>query len=147
MVVNMKKNHQSGNTLTIVLICLVVITILSLSTVYAVSYTTTYRLKKSQENFNKIMLENKSYETLNAFVQNYNQNQSLEDELWRFKEEYYFNDSYTIQILDITLDTMTFQIRYLENQNCILVESKFILNDKNEIQEYKIMKWGMTTWI
>ena len=93
------------------------------------------------------MLENKSYETLNAFVQNYDQNQSLEDELWRFKEEYYFNDSYTIQILDITLDTMTFQIRYLENQNCILVESKFILNDKNEIQEYKIMKWGMTTWI
>lgn len=147
MVDNMKKNHQSGNTLTIVLICLVVITILSLSTVYAISYTTTYRLKKSQENFDRIMLENKSYETLNAFVQNYNQTQSLENELLRFKEEYYLDDSYTIQILETTLDTMTFQIRYQENQNCILVESQFIVNDENAIREYKITKWGMTTWI
>lgn len=143
----MKKNHQSGNTLTIVLICLVIITILSLSTVYAVSYTTTYRLKKSQENFNRIMLENKSYEALNAFVQNYNQTQSLEEELLRFKDEYHFDDSYTIQILETTLDTMTFQIRYQENQNCIFVESRFIVDDENAIQEYKIMKWGMTTWI
>ena len=143
----MKKNHQSGNTLTIVLICLVVITILSLSTVYAVSYTTTYRLKKSQENFDRIMLENKSYETLNAFVQNYNQTQSLENELLRFKEEYHLDDPYTIQILETTLDTMTFQIRYQEKQNCILVESQFIVNDENAIQEYKITKWGMTTWI
>ena len=86
MVNKMKKHLQAGNTLTIVMLCLIVVTILTFSAMYSISYTTSYRLKKSSENFKTIMLENQCYEVLNSFIESYDKNNGLESELISFKD-------------------------------------------------------------
>ncbi len=139
-----KKN--AGNTLTIVLICLVVITILSLSLVYSVSYTTTSRLNESRENFNMVLLENKGYVVLNDIVKAHLVENNFSDELSSIKDSYTLSDPYAIKILNVTSDSISFKLRYKESDKALLVESKFVLTPENNINEYQIIKWGITSW-
>lgn len=146
MVNKMKKHLQAGNTLTIVMLCLIVVTILTFSAMYSISYTTSYRLKKSSENFETIMLENQCYEVLNSFIESYDKNNGLESELISFKDNFQTEKPYTINIYQVTANSISFKLRYENDRNCFMVESRYILDSDNNILRYEILKWGTTIW-
>lgn len=142
----MKKNLKSGNTIAIVLVCLVVISILSLSAIYSISYTTMYRSKKTSLNFTNIMLENEGYDFLNQIVETHAQGILTIEEITKIKASYEQNTTYHINIVELIGNKLTFQLGVQGKQECILVESIFEMNELNEIINYQITKWGITQW-
>ena len=72
MVSNMKNKLKAGNTLSFVLILLIIVSIISMALVYSISYTTRTRLDKSHKNYETIILQNKGYEVLNLYIEDLN---------------------------------------------------------------------------
>lgn len=142
----MKKKSQSGNTIAIVLVCLVVISILSLSAIYSISYTTMYRSKKTSLNFTNIILENEGYDFLNQIVETHHQGILAKEEITQIKESFERNTTYHINIVELVENKLTFQLGVQGKKECILVESIFEMNEQNEIINYQITKWGITQW-
>lgn len=131
----MKKNKQAGNTLTIVLICLMIITILSMSGIYSIAYTSTYKLNKSKENFNNILTENAAYELINEAVIFYNENKTLEN------FNYTSIDKYVVTDFIYLNNSLEFKIRNETSKNALFINVNFKIIE-NKITNYEIKKWG-----
>lgn len=142
----MNKNKKSGNTIAVVLVCLVVISILSLSAIYSISYTTMYRSKKTSENFTNIILENEGYDFLNQIVETHTQGILTEEEITQIKDTFEQNSTYHISIIALVENKLTFQLGVKGKKECILVESIFHMDEQNYILNYQITKWGITQW-
>ena len=61
----MKNKLNHGNTLPIVLIVLIVASIIALGITYVVATTSNYRVKKSTQDINYIILGNEAYDVIN----------------------------------------------------------------------------------
>lgn len=61
----MKNKFNHGNTLPIVLIVLIVASIIALGITYVVATTSNYRVKKSTQDINYIILGNEAYDVIN----------------------------------------------------------------------------------
>lgn len=127
---------NKGNTLIMVVAVLIIISILSLAIIYAVSYSSSTKLQKSNENFRTVIFENEAYKIMEAYIESETTPQ-IED----VKNKLTFKDE-----LDIKQDSKSgnycYYLRFKDETACFLFEFSFDTNTK----ETKIIRWGMTTW-
>lgn len=132
----MKKNK--GNTLTFVLVVLIVVSILSMAIVYAVAYSSNAKLKKSNENFKLVTLENEAYNALNYYLEVVDDNKIQKViEAKPFSEEI----KEKLEINTIDNGKLNFMIRFINEKEGFYVE--FEIQDN----KYIIKKWGMKEWM
>lgn len=146
MVMKMNNKGKAGNTLSFVLILLIIVSIISMAIVYSVSYTTTYRLNKSRDNYRDIILQNICYEIFNTYAMS---NVSIEEFKETFIEKHgdiLENGKYKLEFYDTTIDTLGFKIsRASETTECILIEASFQRSDSKVIS-YELKRKGITKW-
>lgn len=154
MVSKMKNKLKAGNTLSFVLILLIIVSIISMALVYSISYTTRTRLDKSHKNYETIILQNKGYEVLNLYIEDLNTNASLSIDVYKetfgaTHDDFLENDKYQIKFEDTEdSSTIRFKIGYTDDEDALLVEATYEYSSVNiKIIGYKLKKWGMTKWI
>lgn len=146
MVDNKRSKKCAGNTLSIVLVVIIVFSILSIAIIFSLGYTTSYRRKEVNENIQTIILENRGYEVLNTFASQYDDSNALGQELEQFTTTYTVEAEYEISFLEITADTITFKLRFINEKDALQVTSKFNIDSDNKLINYTITKWGITLW-
>lgn len=154
MVSNMKNKLKAGNTLSFVLILLIIVSIISMALVYSISYTTRTRLDKSHKNYETIILQNKGYEVLNLYIEDLNESSSLNMDTYKETfvatyKEFLEDDKYQIKFEEAEgAFTMRFKIGYTDDEDALLVEATYeYSSDNTKIIGYQLKKWGMTKWI
>lgn len=148
----MKNKLKAGNTLSFVLILLIVVSIISMALVYSISYTTRTRLNKSHDNYEIIILQNNGYEVLNLYIKDLKDNSSLtiknfSDNFTEKHSDFLEKSEYKIEFEDVEDSKLIrFKIGKTNDDDALLVEAKYEYNDSNKITGYKLKKWGMTKW-
>lgn len=153
MVNSMKNKMKAGNTLSFVLILLIIVSIISMALVYSISYTTQTRLDKSHANYDNIILQNKGYEVLNFYIDEINTSSStltLDTYTATFMTSYqtFLEDGkYRIKFESTPVDnTIKFKIGRSDDEDALLVEALYLYKSDNTILKYELKKWGMTKW-
>ncbi len=152
MMSKMKNKLKAGNTLSFVLILLIVVSIISMALVYSISYTTRTRLNKSHDNYEIIILQNNGYEVLNLYIKDLEDNSSLtiknfSDNFTIKHSDFLEKSEYKIEFEDVNdSNSIRFKIGKTNDDDALLVEAKYEYNESKKITGYKLKKWGMTKW-
>lgn len=122
----MKNKLNHGNTLPIVLIVLIVASIIALGITYVVATTSNYRVKKSTQDINYIILGNEAYDVINDANDYYLLNGTLLD---------YTASNDKIKDSNLTDNEMHFKI---VNEELKLEIQIIVIYDSSG---YQIFKW------
>lgn len=132
---NKKQKAQAGNTLTMVIVCLVIVSIMALASIYAVSYLSTARSKAANKNYDDLILENLAYEVINLKLEN---NSFGEEDLKNAFLDKFKDANVELVILELDNNNLNFKIRYQDATSGLFV--------KVVLDSYTIKGWGTASW-